>query len=73
MWLESKLTKAVCSQLKDIRLCTLAVEHADSKLSVGWRVTLRVINLIRRWTFMPVLLVAIPFTVMFQGGDALNV
>ena len=64
---------AVVGELKDIELCSMAVAHAGDKLSKGWRLALGFLLGMRRWVFLPALVVSVPFLVLYKGGDALSV
>eukprot|EP01043_Picozoa_sp_COSAG02_P047990 COSAG02_NODE_4662_length_5119_cov_2.425299_2_plen_612_part_00 len=63
----------VVGELKDIELCSMAVAHAGDKLSKGWRLALGFLLWMRRWLFLPTLVLTAPMLVMFKGGDALSV
>ena len=63
----------IVGELKDIKLCSMAVAHAGDKLSMGWRLALRFLLWMRRWVFLPVLVMNVPFLVLIKGGDALSV
>ena len=64
---------AVVGELKDIRLCQVAVERAGDKLSPMWRLVLSLLSGMRRWCFLPTLTFGIPTLVINLGGDALSV
>ena len=40
---------------------------------MGWRLALRFLLWMRRWVFLPVLVMNVPFLVLIKGGDALSV
>eukprot|EP01043_Picozoa_sp_COSAG02_P070465 COSAG02_NODE_12489_length_1537_cov_2.862309_2_plen_235_part_01 len=42
-------------------------------LTESWWLAFRILNNIRRWVFLPVLLTSIPMMIMFGGADALTV
>ena len=63
----------VVGELKDIELCSMAVAHAGDNLSKGWRLALGFLLGMRRWVFLPTLVLNVPFLVLFKGGDALSV
>ena len=63
----------VVGELKDIELCSMAVAHAGDKLSKGWRRALSFLLWMRRWVFLPGLVISVPTLVLFKGGDALSV
>ena len=63
----------VVGELKDIQLCSIAIAHADDKLSKGWRIALSFLLGIRRWVFLPSLVATVPNLVLLKGGDALSV
>jgi hypothetical protein len=59
----------VVGELKDIELVSLAIRHAGEKLSPGMRFALTLLGGIRRWVFLPTLVMAVPLLVMFKGGE----
>jgi hypothetical protein len=63
----------VVAELRDITLCLLALDRADRPVPAGWRVALRSLAMIRRYTFLPLMVTMIPVVVLFQGGDALSI
>ena len=63
----------VVGELKDIELCSMAVAHAGDKLSKGWRLALGFLLGMRRWVFLPALVMNVPLLVLIKGGDALSV
>lgn len=63
----------VVGELKDIKLCAIAVERAGDKLSPAWRFVLTLLGGMRRWCFLPTLTFGIPTLVINLGGDALSV
>jgi hypothetical protein len=60
-------------ELQDIHMCELAIARAGNNLSVGWRVALRLIVVVRRWAFLGFLVVAVAWMIILKGGDALSV
>jgi hypothetical protein len=58
---------------QDIALCTIAIGHAGDRLSRGSWLSLTLLGGVRRWLFLPALVVAVPAMVMVKGGDALSV
>ena len=64
---------AVVGELRDIELCLVALDRADPPLPAGWRLALRGLAIVRRYTFLPMLIVAVPTVVVLQGGDALSI
>lgn len=64
---------AVIGELKDIELVDLAVRRAEDKLEQRWVLALRLLGGVRRWLFLPTLVMAVPFIVLMKGGDALSV
>ena len=60
-------------ELTDIELCRLAVAHGRDGLSSTWRIALQLIAYLRRWYFLPTVLVCITVMVRFRGGDAMSV
>ena len=63
----------VIGELKDIRLCAIAIAHADTKLNQGWRLALGFLVWLRRWVFLPSLVMTMPVLVLYKGGDALSI
>ena len=64
---------AVVGELKDIELVMLAAQHAGEKLSPRWRLALAVLSGVRRWVFLPTLVMTVPMMVAMKSGDALSV
>ena len=61
----------VVGELKDIELCSMAVAHAGDKLSKGWRLALGFLLWMRRWVFLPTLVMNVPMLVLaVLGGVA---
>ena len=60
---------SVVGELKDIQLCEISIQRAGGKLSGAWRFSLKVLCGIRRWSFLPCLMLTIPRLVMLQGGE----
>eukprot|EP01052_Picozoa_sp_SAG31_P034300 SAG31_NODE_3990_length_3681_cov_2.353992_2_plen_308_part_00 len=60
-------------ELVDIHLCELAARRAAEDLAPRWRLAFATIGLLRRFTFLPSLVVLVPMLVAYQGGDALSV
>jgi hypothetical protein len=63
----------VVGELKDIELCAMAIAHAGDKLSKGWRLALGFLLWMRRWFFLPALVLTVPALVLYKGSDALSV
>jgi hypothetical protein len=61
------------SELKDIRLCTLAIEKAEKELDRAWKVGFALLFATRRWLFLPGLVYTSAVMVVYQGGDALSI
>ena len=77
-WLVLLLTAIVAAmtvvaELRDITLCLLALDRADPPVPAGWRVALRTLAVVRRCTFLPLLVLMIPLVVVFKSGDALSI
>ena len=51
----------------------MAISSAGDALSPGWRYGLAFVHFLRRWTFVPMIMMSIPLLVVQKGGDALNV
>lgn len=64
---------AVVGELRDIELVTVAIQHAANKLSPRWRFALSLLGGVRRWVFLPTLVMAVPVLVIMRNGDALSV
>jgi hypothetical protein len=64
---------AVCKELFDIELCSLALNQATGGAKAGTRLAIRVLNGIRRWVFLPCLMTVVPLLVVVHGSDALSV
>ena len=64
---------AMIGELKDIELVSMGVRQAEARLGCGWRLGLTFLNGIRRWMFLPTMLLIVPGLVLLQGGDALSV
>jgi hypothetical protein len=58
---------------QDIALCDIAIAHADDQLSRGSRLALTLLGGVRRWVFLPSLVVTALALVRIKGGDALSV
>ena len=67
------LAIAAVAELRDITLCLLALDRVDPPLPAGWRVVLRGLATVRRYTFLPALVSAVPAVVVYRGGDALSI
>lgn len=63
----------VVAELKDIELCNLSIARAGAHLSPGWRLGLTLLGGLRRWAFLPALVMTVPQLVLKLGGDALSV
>lgn len=61
----------IVGELNDIILCNVAIETLE--LSSNWNASLRALGVVRRFTFLPVLVMTVPVLVMHHGGDALTV
>ena len=60
-------------ELQDIEICTLTVSRASAGAQAGVRFAITLLNGVRRWVFLPNLLVDIAPLVCTQGADALSV
>ena len=56
-------------ELKDIELVGIAVAQAGDKIRPNMRRAFTLLSGIRRWVFLPVLLMTVPWLVMFKGGE----
>lgn len=63
----------VVGELKDIKLVTIAIQHAGDKLSPAWRYALTFLGGLRRWLFLVALVMAVPTLVIYKGADALSI
>jgi hypothetical protein len=61
---------AMVGELKDIELVATAVRQADNRNAIGcgWRMAVTGLNGIRRWMFLPTMLLIVPGLVLLQGG-----
>ena len=57
----------------DIKLVGLSTHHAGENLTQGWRRAIVVLNGVRRWTFLPELVLSVLSLVVFDGADAKSV
>jgi hypothetical protein len=64
---------ALVGELKDVELCSMAIERARDDLSAPWRFALIALNGVRRWQFVPQIVLIIFFLVASRGGDALSI
>jgi hypothetical protein len=55
-------------ELKDIELVGIAVAQAGDRIRPNMRRAFTLLSLIRRWVFLPALLMTVPWLVMFKGG-----
>ena len=62
---------AVVAELRDIELCVLAL--ARTPPATAWRVALQGLVTLRRYAFLPALVMAVPCVVVMRGGDALSI
>jgi hypothetical protein len=67
------MAMSVVAELRDIELCLLALDRADPPLPAGWWISLRGLAIVRRYTFLPAMVVSVPMVVLNQGGDALSI
>jgi hypothetical protein len=63
---------SITGEDKDVFLCLLTLEHKRENVGTGWRVAITVLCGVRRWVFLPSLLVDVTMLVITRGGDALN-
>jgi hypothetical protein len=63
----------VVGELKDVVLCLDATAAAGDKFSSGLRIGMKLLHGLRRWSFLPMLVVTVPLLVIYRGGDALSV
>eukprot|EP01052_Picozoa_sp_SAG31_P004826 SAG31_NODE_204_length_20414_cov_19.143392_18_plen_90_part_00 len=60
-------------ELKDICLCNYAAMRAGDNLSASRRNVLLFLGGVRRWVFLPALVVCVPLLIMFKGSNALSI
>ena len=65
----------IVSEIKDIKLCLLVMEHSKAlgTNATCWEVAVRIHCGIRRYCFLPGLVATIPSLVMLKGADALSI
>eukprot|EP01043_Picozoa_sp_COSAG02_P050278 COSAG02_NODE_5151_length_4588_cov_2.905324_2_plen_369_part_00 len=63
----------VVGELKDVVLCLDATAAAGDKFSGGLRFAMKLLHGVRRWSFLPLLVLTVPLLVIYRGGDALSV
>ena len=63
----------VAGEMKDIELRLMAIKKGGDRLGRGWRRALIMLTAFRRFTFLPILVAAVPMLVEFKGGDSLSV
>ena len=51
----------------------MAIRHAGDRIAPAYRFVLSLLGGMRRWTFLPTLVLTAPVLVLFKGGDALSV
>eukprot|EP01046_Picozoa_sp_COSAG06_P018516 COSAG06_NODE_1291_length_9980_cov_166.860237_6_plen_290_part_00 len=61
----------VVGELKDIELCSIAIQKAGDNIRPIVRFTMRLLNGIRRWAFLPGLVTGISLLVAVKGGGEL--
>lgn len=59
--------------MQDIKLCGMAIRQASDRIAPAWRSALFLLGGMRRWVFLPTLIVVVPWLVLLKGGDALSV
>lgn len=64
---------AVVGELKDIELVKIAIKLAGKKLNPYIRFFFMLLGGMRRWLFLPALVMTTPVIVVIQGGDALSI
>eukprot|EP01052_Picozoa_sp_SAG31_P021187 SAG31_NODE_1626_length_7710_cov_28.409933_2_plen_80_part_00 len=64
---------SVVGELKDIRLVSIAIEQAGDNLSKQWAIGMAGISFVRRWLFLPGLIIVALRLVYINGGDALSI
>lgn len=56
-------------ELKDVELVDIAVAKAGAKIGPNMRRCFTLLSAVRRWVFLPALLMTVPWLVMFSGGE----
>ena len=51
----------------------MAIRHAGDRIAPAYRFVLSLLGGMRRWTFLPTLVLTAPALVLWKGGDALSV
>ena len=51
----------------------MAIRHAGDRIAPAYRFVLSLLGGMRRWTFLPALVLTAPILVLWKGGDALSV
>lgn len=59
-------------EMKDIMLVSFAIEnaHVEGQLSTAWKFFLSLLNKIRRWVFIPSLMLTVLGVVIYNSGEA---
>ena len=63
----------LAGERNDIELCRLAAVHGRDELARGWRTMLGAIGFVRRWIFLPLVMVSMVTMVLYRGSDAMSV
>ena len=63
---------AMMRELKDIELVMAALKQAAGHLGRCWRFAVALLNGLRRWVFLPALLIDVPILVLYHGGERLQ-
>ena len=58
---------------QDIKLCGIAMQRAGDRIAPTWRFVLYLLGGVRRWLFLPALVMVVPMLVLYKGGDALSI
>jgi hypothetical protein len=68
LWLAAGFLGMVSAgENKDVKLCTMIIDRAEG-LSLQWSIALKLIGGVRRWVFLPGMLVSVAALVVLQGG-----
>ena len=63
----------VLGEIKDTQLCTFSIARNAKELSVGWKIALELLGILRSHFFLLPLMGAIPCVVLTQGGSAMAI
>eukprot|EP01045_Picozoa_sp_COSAG04_P019726 COSAG04_NODE_1944_length_5162_cov_4.060020_3_plen_504_part_00 len=67
------ISLATVGDLKDIKLIGIAVTHAGENLGAAWRWAFAFVGGVRRWLFLPSVILAAGILIVAEGGGAKSV